>query len=145
MLRASAGVRNDFLVNMGTEAALRYNDNSVNENGHAALAFELLYKQQHNFIEHLNEDERRFFRRTVVNVILATDMSLHDNHLQVWQCLRFPTCQPCLTLKSCPQRPNGSASSRGWLGLALDIDLRGLISYCAKLLQACIFLSILHI
>ncbi|KAK9815046.1 hypothetical protein WJX73_005831 [Symbiochloris irregularis] len=76
------GVRNDFLVNLGTDAAVRYNDNSVNENGHAAMAFELLYNPKHNFVAHLRADERHFFRRTVCDIILGTDMSQHDNHLK---------------------------------------------------------------
>lgn len=85
-----AGVRNDFLVNLGTEAAVRYNDNSVNENGHAALAFELLYQQPNNFIAHMSLDERRFFRRTIVSIVLATDMSVHDEQLKVHPCLTVP-------------------------------------------------------
>ena len=83
-----AGVRNDFLVNLGSEAAVRYNDNSVNENGHASLTFEMLYKQAHNFIAHMHAEERRFFRRTVVSIVLSTDMSVHDEQLKVRACER---------------------------------------------------------
>lgn len=80
------GVRNDFLVNLGTEAAVRYNDNSVNENGHAALTFEVLYQHAHNFIAHMSNDERRFFRRMIVNIVLSTDMSVHDEQIKVITC-----------------------------------------------------------
>lgn len=76
------GVRNDFLVNLGTEAAVRYNDMSVNENGHAALAFETLTLQANNFVAHMSLDERRFFRRMVISIVLSTDMSVHDEQLK---------------------------------------------------------------
>ena len=47
------------------------------------MAFELLYNPQHNFIAHLSADERHFFRRSVCDIILGTDMSHHDDHLKV--------------------------------------------------------------
>ena len=78
-----AGVRNDFLIASGAEMALRYNDVSVNENMHASLAHELLYKPGNNFVEHLQEDERRFMRRLIVASILSTDMSVHSDLVKV--------------------------------------------------------------
>ena len=76
-------MRNDFLIATGTEMALRYNDVSVNENMHASLAHELLYRPSNNFVEHLHEDERRFMRRLIVASILSTDMSVHSELLKV--------------------------------------------------------------
>lgn len=48
---AIAGLTNEYLINIGAPAALRYNDHSVNENTHAALGFELLQRQHNNFLE----------------------------------------------------------------------------------------------
>ena len=42
---------NEFLVTTHADAALTYNDASVNENMHAALAFRLLRKPGNNFLE----------------------------------------------------------------------------------------------
>ena len=94
VLCTCAGMRNDFLIATGTEMALRYNDVSVNENMHASLAHELLYRPSNNFVEHLHEDERRFMRRLIVASILSTDMSVHSELLKV-------SCTPCLLPALC--------------------------------------------
>ena len=47
----SAGLTNEYLVNTGADAAMTYNDRSVNENGHASLGFRLLHRPSNNFLE----------------------------------------------------------------------------------------------
>ncbi len=47
----SAGLTNEYLINTDSPAALTYNDRSINENGHAALAFGILLKDSNNFLE----------------------------------------------------------------------------------------------
>ncbi|KAK9908731.1 hypothetical protein WJX75_002027 [Coccomyxa subellipsoidea] len=71
------GVTNEYLINTHADAALLYNDQSVNENGHASVGLQLLRKNSNNFIEGLPEEEYRFVRRTVIGIILATDMVGH--------------------------------------------------------------------
>ena len=46
-----AGLTNEYLINTDSPAALTYNDCSINENGHAALAFGILLKESNNFLE----------------------------------------------------------------------------------------------
>ena len=64
----SAGVSNHYLVNTHSEAALLYNDSSVNENGHAATAFRILAQPECNFLEEFERDEQRFVRRLVISM-----------------------------------------------------------------------------
>ncbi|DBA98108.1 hypothetical protein WJX77_006732 [Trebouxia sp. C0004] len=78
------GVSNDFLVNTKNETALVYNDVSVNENMHLATAFKILRRPGNEVWEHLSPEQFRFFRRTVIQIVLATDMAGHSELLQAF-------------------------------------------------------------
>lgn len=78
------GVSNDFLINTRNETALVYNDVSVNENMHLATAFKILRRPGNDLWEHLSPDQYRFFRRTVIQIVLATDMAGHSELLQAF-------------------------------------------------------------
>lgn len=73
---------NDFLINTRNETALVYNDVSVNENMHLATAFKILRRPGNDLMEHLSPEHYRFFRRTVIQIVLATDMAGHSELLQ---------------------------------------------------------------
>ena len=75
--RSCTGFANGYMVNTSTEAAITWNDISVNENMHAATAFQLLRQPAHNFLAGLDADDYRFVRRTVIGIVLATDMASH--------------------------------------------------------------------
>lgn len=59
-----------------------YNDVSVNENMHLATAFKILRRPGNDLWEHLTPDQYRFLRRTVIQIVLATDMAGHSDLLQ---------------------------------------------------------------
>ncbi len=67
------------MVNTLTEAATTWNDVSVNENMHAATAFRLMQRDGHGFLGHLAREEWRFLRRTMIGIVLATDMASHSD------------------------------------------------------------------
>lgn len=71
------GVNNAFLISTGHDLAVTHNDRSVLENHHCAQAFKLLQNPENNFMEKLPLVDRQEIRKTVIELVLATDMSQH--------------------------------------------------------------------
>ena len=75
------GMNNAYHVNTISERAIRYSDQSVQENFHAAESFFILNKQENNFLEDYSRDDFKTFRSRFVGIILATDMARHASDL----------------------------------------------------------------
>ncbi|CAG8802341.1 31354_t:CDS:2, partial [Racocetra persica] len=79
------GVNNTFLVQSNTPLAQVYNDKSVLESFHAMTLFNMM--QKHGFKIYENNSGSIYnpkyneFRKVIVNSILATDMSLHNDYV----------------------------------------------------------------
>ena len=71
------GVNNPFLIAMRHTKALRYNDKSVLENHHCAIAFKLLLDPQNDVFELLSEAQYWNVRSTIVTMIMSSDLSNH--------------------------------------------------------------------
>lgn len=71
------GRTNAYLVNANKRLAIIYNDIAVLENLHACRTFETLHSPEQNFLSEIENDDYRFFRKMVIDLILATDMKLH--------------------------------------------------------------------
>ncbi|CAF3657652.1 unnamed protein product [Rotaria sordida] len=71
------GVTNQFLINTKNDLALMYNDESVLENHHLAVAFKLLQADERNIFSHLTAKQMKTLRKMVIDMVLATDMSKH--------------------------------------------------------------------
>ncbi|KAI6178565.1 Phosphodiesterase [Aphelenchoides besseyi] len=71
------GHTNNFHIQSGSQYALLYNDRSVLENHHVSACFRLLKEEDKNIFERLTRDEFRELRNSVVEIVLATDMSTH--------------------------------------------------------------------
>jgi hypothetical protein len=54
-----------------------YNDESVLENHHLAVAFKLLQADERNIFSHLTSKQTKTLRKMVIDMVLATDMSKH--------------------------------------------------------------------
>lgn len=76
------GLSNPFLVKTGHDRAIRYNDHHVNENHHAAAAFDVLLRDENNFLEHLPTEDFVNLRNLVIELILGTDMEVHGKVLK---------------------------------------------------------------
>ncbi|KAI1727438.1 3'5'-cyclic nucleotide phosphodiesterase domain-containing protein [Ditylenchus destructor] len=71
------GYSNQYLINTNNELAIMYNDESVLEQHHLAVAFKLLQESNCDFLVGLNKKQRQSFRKIVIEMVLATDMSKH--------------------------------------------------------------------
>lgn len=60
-----------------SELAIMYNDESVLEQHHLAVSFKLLQESNCDFLLGLNKKQRLLFRKTVIEMVMATDMSKH--------------------------------------------------------------------
>jgi len=71
------GVNNAYLIKSRSPLAVRYNDVAVLENHHACTLFTLLQDPSVDVLKNLNEDDFRAVRKTIIDIILGTDMECH--------------------------------------------------------------------
>ena len=75
------GVNNNFLVQTGSQLALRFNDQSPLENMHVAIAFEAMKEEGCNLISKFTPEEKRECRKIIIDTVLGTDNALHFDHV----------------------------------------------------------------
>ncbi|KAJ3415184.1 Calcium/calmodulin-dependent 3',5'-cyclic nucleotide phosphodiesterase 1B [Chytridiales sp. JEL 0842] len=71
------GYTNNFLINSYERRAVLYNDKSILENHHLATAFSLIMEEENNFMKDFTKGEFKATRETVIDMVLATDLSQH--------------------------------------------------------------------
>ena len=71
------GLTNQYLINTADTLALMYNDESVLENHHLAVAFKLLQNPACDIFSRLSTKQRMSVRKMMIDMVLATDMSKH--------------------------------------------------------------------
>lgn len=81
------GLNNAYHVNAISERAVRYNDQSVQENFHVAESYAILNQKKFNFMSEFTNDEFKTFRKRMVGMILATDMARHVTDLSSFKSL----------------------------------------------------------
>lgn len=76
------GKSNAFLTNAGSELAILYNDLAVLESHHVALSFKLTCQDdKFNIFKNLDRDTYRVLRQSIIDMVLATEMMKHFEHL----------------------------------------------------------------
>jgi high affinity cAMP-specific and IBMX-insensitive 3',5'-cyclic phosphodiesterase 8 len=76
------GKTSSFLINSNDPLALLYNDRSILESHHSALAFRLTLKDSSvNIFQNLDKAVYRNLRESIVDMVLATDMTQHKVHV----------------------------------------------------------------
>lgn len=71
------GLNNVYQINAETALALCYNDISVLENHHCALAFAVFKQPSSNIFEEVTAALRKTIRKAMIEMILSTDMMTH--------------------------------------------------------------------
>merc|ERR1719242_1124834 len=74
------GHNNSFEINTESTLAVRYNDNAVLENMHISVAWNLLKNPKCNILVNMDKEQRKRFRKVMIDSVLATDMSQHSAH-----------------------------------------------------------------
>ncbi|KAF5830629.1 hypothetical protein DUNSADRAFT_14253 [Dunaliella salina] len=67
------GVNNDYLVRVSDDLAVLYNDRSPMENHHLAASFQLMNREEFNFMPKAPNKLRESIRKLVIDMVLATD------------------------------------------------------------------------
>ncbi|XP_035226454.1 high affinity cAMP-specific and IBMX-insensitive 3',5'-cyclic phosphodiesterase 8B-like isoform X2 [Stegodyphus dumicola] len=76
------GRNSAFLCNTGNELAILYNDLSVLESHHSAHSFKLaMSSEKVNIFQNLSKDAYKEVRRSIIDMVLATEMTKHFEHL----------------------------------------------------------------
>lgn len=76
------GKTSAYLCNSTHELAILYNDISVLESHHAALAFRLTMKDEStNIFKNLDKETFKEVRHSIIDMVLATEMTKHFEHL----------------------------------------------------------------
>lgn len=72
------GHNNSFEVRQQTSLALLYNDQSVLENHHLSLAFNIMLNNSYNVFQNWNKRDAAVARKMLIACVLATDMDVHS-------------------------------------------------------------------
>ncbi len=85
------GNTNSYEINSMSKYARLYNDNSVLENHHCSLTFDII--EQSELHKCFAENLFKQVRKTIIACILGTDMSKHSEHLMNFANIDFETTQ----------------------------------------------------
>lgn len=92
------GLNNAFLVNSSSPLALRYNDQSVLENHHAATTFAVLGDPKCNVLAGLSDEQRKEARKLIISTILCVCPRLDTAHVRcaraAWMSTWWPSVRP---------------------------------------------------
>ncbi len=111
------GRNSAFLCNSNAELATLYNDITVLENHHASLGFKLTMSDDRvNIFKSLDRDSYKLVRQSVIDMVLATDMSKHFIHVNKFNGVfasRFDEegASPSATPINKPDEPVGAAAA----------------------------------
>lgn len=102
------GRNNAFLINARNSLAMLYNDVAVLENHHVSLAFSTTVKDDPlNIFKNLSADDYRNMRHSIIDMVLATEMTKHFEHVS-----KFNNCINKVLPKTSEGSPMGEQGSQ---------------------------------
>ena len=120
------GYNNAFLVSTESEEALRWNEVSVNENGHLHIALEVL--RRYKVLDSLAPDDVKSFKTMLRRFILGTDMEKHTQLVTEFVAMATATmgaakgdAESCDDEVDNSSTPAGSSSAATMAGLAVAV------------------------
>ena len=93
------GLNNVFLTSTEHPSAVRWNDVSVNENGHLHTCLGLL--KTHGVFEGLSEDNKRQCKQIIGRLILSTDMAHHTKLVEEFVDVATNAIESCASNERC--------------------------------------------
>jgi hypothetical protein len=123
------GKTNGFLKTAKDDLAMVYNDKAILENMHVSEAFKVIRRAECNILQGMTREEYEQTRFLIVELVLATDMSEHFNHIRIFETEVLPHF-------SCEGGEDGSQSGAALDAMHLEIMKLALhaadTSNCAK-------------
>ena len=71
------GFNNNFMTSQNTSLSIVYNNQSVLENYHCSLTFQVLAKDSYNIFKNLTENDKKLCKKIIIRSIMDTDLSKH--------------------------------------------------------------------
>lgn len=76
------GINNSYEIKHSEPLSIIYNNKSVLENHHCALAFKILHEcSECNILKNLTKSQYTYVRSLIISMILATDMACHNTFM----------------------------------------------------------------
>ncbi|GLD93559.1 hypothetical protein PINS_up002151 [Pythium insidiosum] len=83
------GVSNGFLISTRSKLAITYSDDSVLERMHIAELYRILSHEKFDIFAHFDATVRSDIRRLLIQMVLATDLSRHFQHITKLKSRKF--------------------------------------------------------
>jgi len=91
---AHPGTTNAHEIGASSELAIRYHDEAVLESHHLASAFSALLQPAHNFLAEWDTKAYKEWRKLVIQLVMATDLSRHFDFISSLNSLPPGSLQP---------------------------------------------------
>eukprot|EP00741_Cyanophora_paradoxa_P015712 tig00020904_g15169.t1 len=107
------GRNNAFECATSSERALLYNDRSVLENVSASRCFALLRDPELDILDGLSKAERQDFRKCVIAMVLATDLTAHFDQVGIYKAKILPSSNIPVVPPGASSRPASPGGEEG--------------------------------